>query len=204
MMMPFYEPELIRRARRHQQRDEHLSVRGDPRGGDHRLTNGSPPAGTNGFYWKTFDVFTGQLPESTIETAEAAGDYRFPFWANPIPKFINGTGAGGVTPASYSFIATLAQANNDSAHSPATTCDGQSDYGGTTFVNCLWYTGESGLQQNAIEVIFQMPNGLQAYWLGGARPAAGRRVHQHRARLPNPDHRQRRADQRRPGVLRGG
>ncbi|HVZ85886.1 MAG TPA: hypothetical protein VHG72_02900 [Polyangia bacterium] len=169
MMMPFYEPELMQELgvdisqgmNSYQYVVSHEAVTIDSR-------MAVRANGTNGFYWKTFDVFTGQLPQSTIETAEAAGNYRFPFWANPIPKFISGVGAGGVTPQAYSFIATLAQANNDSAHGPGTTCDGQDDYGSSTFLNCLWYTGESGLQQNAIEVIFEMPNGLQAYWLGGA------------------------------------
>jgi hypothetical protein len=120
----------------------------------------------NGFYWKTFDIFTGQLAQKTIQEAEAAGNYRFPFWANPIPKFVAGTG-GGVSAASNSFIATLAQPNKDAAHS-ALPCEGQTNYGGAdTFLNCRWYTGEGGLQQSAEEVIYTMPNGLQAYWLGG-------------------------------------
>jgi cytochrome c553 len=120
----------------------------------------------HGFYWKTFDIFTGQLPQKTIQEAEAAGNYRFPFWANPIPKFVNGTG-GGVTAASNSFIATLAQPAKDAAHT-ALPCEGQTNFGGAdTFLNCRWYTGEGGLQQSAEEIIYTMPNGLQAYWLGG-------------------------------------
>jgi hypothetical protein len=121
----------------------------------------------NGYFWKTSDIFTGQLPQTTIEAQEAAGNFRFPFWANPIPKFIAGTG-GNFNAASLSFIATLAQPTQDAAHGPGTTCDGQTNYGGqSTFYNCLWYTGEPGLQQSAEEVIYSMPNGLQAYWLGG-------------------------------------
>jgi hypothetical protein len=120
----------------------------------------------NGFYWKTFDIFTGQLPQKTIQEAEAAGNYRFPFWANPIPKFVAGTG-GGVSAASNSFIATLAQSTKDAAHT-ALPCEGQTNFGGAdTFLNCRWYTGEGGLQQSAEEVIYTMPNGLQGYWLGG-------------------------------------
>ncbi|MET0593418.1 MAG: hypothetical protein ABW133_12005, partial [Polyangiaceae bacterium] len=76
----------------------------------------------NGFYWKTFDIFTGQLPQKTIQEAEAAGNYRFPFWANPIPKFVSGTG-GGVSASSNSFIATLAQPTKDAAHQ-ALPCEG--------------------------------------------------------------------------------
>ena len=166
MMLPWYEPDLLQELgvdlsqgmNSYQYMVTHEAVTVDSR----MVLRAS---GKYGFYWKTFDVFTGQLPQNTIETAEAAGNFRFPFWANPIPKFINGVGNLGAN--SYSFIATLAQSNNDAAHAPGTTCDGQTDYGSTTDLNCLWYTGESGLQQSAEEVIFQMPNGLQAYWLGG-------------------------------------
>ncbi len=120
----------------------------------------------NGFYWKTFDIFSGQLPQKTIQEAEAAGNYRFPFWANPIPKFVSGTG-GAVSAASNSFIATLAQSPKDAAHQ-ALPCEGQPNFGGAdTFLNCRWYTGEGGLQQSAEEAIYTMPNGLQGYWLGG-------------------------------------
>jgi hypothetical protein len=167
MMMPWYEPELVKELgvdlskgeNSYQYVVSHEAVTIDSR-------MAVRATGTNGFYWKTFDVFTGQLPQNTIETAEAAGNFRFPFWANPIPKFIDGL-AGNVSANGYTFMATLAQANDDSAHGSGTTCDGQTDYGSTSFLNCLWYTGESGLQQSAEEVIFEMPNGLQAYWLGG-------------------------------------
>ncbi|WP_437961999.1 hypothetical protein WME76_21675 [Sorangium sp. So ce119] len=61
----------------------------------------------------------------TIEQAYEQGQIRFPFWAHPIPKFIAGTG-GGVTAASLSFVATLAQPFN----SEPAGCDGQPNYGG--------------------------------------------------------------------------
>jgi len=118
-----------------------------------------------GFYWKTWDVFAGQLPSNlkTIDDAYAAGMIRFPFWANPIPKFINGTG-GGVTPKTLSFIASLAQ--------PAGTeppgCEGQPSFSGISgFLNCRYYTGTDGLQASAEEIIFSLPNGLQAYQFAG-------------------------------------
>ncbi|WP_437679093.1 RICIN domain-containing protein [Sorangium sp. So ce131] len=119
---------------------------------------------SGGYYWKTWDVFTGQLDGDvrTIEEAYEQGQIRFPFWAYPIPKFINGTG-GGVTASSYSFIATLAQPNGTE---PA-GCEGQPSYGGSGFLNCRYYTGTDGLQQSAEEVIWDLPNGLQGYSLWG-------------------------------------
>ena len=119
----------------------------------------------NGYYWKTWDVFTGQLPTTikTIEQAYDEGVIRFPFWANPIPKFINGTG-GGTTRQSLSFIATLAQPLNQE---PA-GCEGQPNFSGIAgFLNCRYYTGTDGLQQSAEEIIFSLPNGLQAYFFAG-------------------------------------
>ncbi|WP_437674117.1 hypothetical protein [Sorangium sp. So ce131] len=119
---------------------------------------------SGGFYWKTWDVFTGQLEGNvqTIEQAYEQGQIRFPFWAHPIPKFIAGTG-GGVTAASLSFVATLAQPFN----SEPAGCDGQPNYGGSQFLNCRYYTGTEGLQQSAEEVIWDLPNGLQGYSLWG-------------------------------------
>jgi hypothetical protein len=56
-----------------------------------------------GFYWKTFDIFTHG--ESDIDQAYAKGDYTYPFWSHPIPKFI--ANQGGTTPGDYSYVATL-------------------------------------------------------------------------------------------------
>lgn len=120
---------------------------------------------SGGFYWKTWDVFTGQLPTDiqTIDQAYDAGLIRFPFWAHPIPKFISGTG-GGVTPKTLSFIATLAQ---PSGTEPA-GCEGQPNFSGISgFLNCRYYTGTDGLQESAEEIIFSLPNGLQAYQFAG-------------------------------------
>ncbi|WP_437520551.1 hypothetical protein WME79_27130 [Sorangium sp. So ce726] len=119
---------------------------------------------SGGYYWKTWDIFTGQLEGNvqTIEQAYDQGQIRFPFWAHPIPKFIAGTG-GGVTAATLSFVATLAQPFN----SEPAGCDGQPNYGGSQFLNCRYYTGTEGLQQSAEEVIWDLPNGLQGYSLWG-------------------------------------
>lgn len=103
-----------------------------------------------GFYWKTFDIFTGQEDEGDPDAR------RFPFWKHPIPKFIRGTG-GGFGDEEYSFIATLAQplkseVDGDAAMTEA--CDPQPNYGGAdTFYNCRYYTGHDGLQQSAEESI---------------------------------------------------
>jgi hypothetical protein len=116
-----------------------------------------------GFYWKTFDVFTGQNDTAHPEKM------RFPFWAHPIPKFVSGTG-GGVTAASLSFIATLAQPlkNQIDGNADLTQrCEPQSNFGGDAFYNCRYYTGQDGLQQSAEEVIWDLPNGLQGYALFG-------------------------------------
>ncbi|WP_165373350.1 hypothetical protein [Sorangium cellulosum] len=119
---------------------------------------------SGGYYWKTWDIFSGQLANGvrTIEQAYETGQIRFPFWAHPIPKFIRGTG-GGVTPQTYSFVATLAQPYGTE---PA-GCDGQTNFGGDQFKNCRYYTGTEGLQQSAEEVIWDLPNGLQGYSLWG-------------------------------------
>ncbi|KYF98032.1 hypothetical protein BE20_36535, partial [Sorangium cellulosum] len=117
-----------------------------------------------GYYWKTWDVFTGQLDGgvNTIEQAWETGQIRFPFWAHPIPKFISGTGIGG-SANNWSFIATLAQPQG--TEPPG--CDGQPSYAGGGYVNCRYYTGTDGLQQSAEEVIWDLPNGLQGYSLWG-------------------------------------
>lgn len=121
-----------------------------------------------GYLWKTYDVFTGQLPSgsgSTIEGAYQAGTIRFPFWANPIPKFIPNPAGGGGTSNSYSFIATL---NQYQGTSPPAACDAQPNFSNISgFYNCRYYTGDGGLQESAEEIIFSLPNGLQAYMFGG-------------------------------------
>lgn len=120
-----------------------------------------------GYYWKTWDTFTGQLPSgiNTIEAAYEQGYIRYPFWANPIPKFVSAFGGGfpGQT-ENFSFVATLAQVQKSQA--PA-GCDGQENFGDPNQYNCRYFTGTGGLQQSAEEVIWSLPNGLQGYALFG-------------------------------------
>jgi len=117
------------------------------------------------YYWKTWDVFSGQL-EGVNDIVEAydQGQIRFPFWANPIPVFVSGQDPT-TTPESLSFIATLAQAFGTVPEG----CDPQPNFAGIDgFFNCRHFTGTGGLQQSASEIIFGLPNGLQAYMLTGA------------------------------------
>ena len=62
-----------------------------------------------GSYWKTWDIFTGQLstPDRSIFDVYRDGgtDIRFPWWANPIPKFVSWT--ANVPDKTFSFIASL-------------------------------------------------------------------------------------------------
>lgn len=118
---------------------------------------------SGGYYWKTWDVFTGQLPSgvNTIEAAYEQGHIRFPFWANPIPEFVSAFGFGE---ENFSFIATLAQVN---ANEQPAGCDDQTNFGDPNMVNCRYFTGTGGLQQSAEEVIWSLPNGLQGYALFG-------------------------------------
>jgi hypothetical protein len=131
---------------------------------DSRLYYRARTAG--GFYWKTFDVFTGQEDEAQPDKK------RFPFWANPIPKFISAFGGGGFGgDEPYSFIATLAQplkTDIDGDAALTEQCDPQPNYGGADqYYNCRYYTGQDGLQQSAEESIWNLPNGLQGYALFG-------------------------------------
>lgn len=120
-----------------------------------------------GWYYKTWDIFTGQLSGGDRNIwdvyAEGGSDIRFPFWANPIPVFVdpdvdrpdNGT---------WSFVATLAQPFG----SQPAGCDGQQNFSGIQgFYNCRHFTGTGGLQQSASEIIYDLPNGLQGYYLTG-------------------------------------
>lgn len=165
MMIPFYAPEL---------EDELGVIRDDGMDSyeyfvtyqaitiDSRLTWRARRR-DGGFYYKTWDVFTGQVEQSqTIEEAYRNGEIRFPFWANPIPVFVNGTDPS-TTPQSFSFIATLAQ---PFGNAPA-GCDPQPSYAGGQFSNCRHFTGTGGLQQSASEIIWSLPNGLQGYALTG-------------------------------------
>lgn len=127
-----------------------------------RISDGK---GGETYYWKTWDVFTGQLPNglSDIDQAYAQGYIRFPFWSNPVPKWVDG-GMGQDSVTNFSFLATLAQRAKNGA---SAQCDGQTNFGDQNQVNCRYYTGEGGGQQSAEEIIWGLPNGLQGYALGG-------------------------------------
>jgi hypothetical protein len=95
-----------------------------------------------GYYWKTFDVFT--TGGKSIDEQYREGQVTHPFWQNPIPKFI--TNQGGTTPDDLTYVASL-------------------PLGG--YANHT-YTGQDGAQASAEEMIWSLPNGLQAYALYGA------------------------------------
>jgi mono/diheme cytochrome c family protein len=96
----------------------------------------------NGYYWKTFDIFTAG--DTDIEKQYAAGKVTMPMWQQPIPKFIKEQ--GGTTPEDLTYVAMLPLGSY---------ADGK-------------YTGAAGGQASAEEVIWSLPNGLQAYAIFGA------------------------------------
>jgi mono/diheme cytochrome c family protein len=96
----------------------------------------------NGYYWKTFDIFTSG--DSDITKQYAAGKVTMPMWQQPIPKFIKEQ--GGTTPEDLTYVAMLPLGSY---------ADGK-------------YTGQAGGQASAEEVIWSLPNGLQAYAIFGA------------------------------------
>jgi cytochrome c553 len=98
------------------------------------------------YYWKSFDIFTGSGQE-------------YPFFENPIPKFV--TIVGGED-RNYSLLATLATPQIGSE--PA-GCNAQSTFG--SYSICTQYTGTGGVQQHASETFWELPNGLQAYAIFG-------------------------------------
>jgi hypothetical protein len=98
------------------------------------------------FYWKTFDIFTGS-------------GQQFPYYDHPIPKFVT---LGGGEDRNYSLLASLAQPQ---VGSEPEGCNAQSSFG--DYAMCTQYTGTGGVQQHASEVIWELPNGLQAYAIYG-------------------------------------
>ena len=101
---------------------------------------------TGGFYYKTFDLFA------------LGGEQVFPFREHPIPKFVSSAGA---VPTDLSLIASLLQPTGGA---PA-NCNASTKSGGFTL--CTNYTGDNGVQQQASEIIWDMPNGLQGYAIYG-------------------------------------
>jgi len=95
-----------------------------------------------GYYWKTFDIFTEGNYDRQKE--QRAGRVTYPFWNHPIPKFIKEQ--GGTTPEDLSYVASLPLGSYADAK----------------------YTGAAGGQASAEEVIYSLPNGLQAYAIFGA------------------------------------
>jgi hypothetical protein len=96
----------------------------------------------HGYYWKTFDIFTSG--DGDIGKQYASGKVTMPMWQQPIPKFIKEQ--GGTTPEDLTYVAMLPL---------GTYADGK-------------YTGQAGGQASAEEVIWSLPNGLQAYAIFGA------------------------------------
>lgn len=99
-----------------------------------------------GYYWKSFDLFTGQ-------------GQVFPYFQHPLPKFV--TVAGG-TDKKFSLLASLAQPQSGSEPSG---CNSKSSLG--SFATCTNYTGTGGVQQHASETFWLLPNGMQAYAIFG-------------------------------------
>jgi mono/diheme cytochrome c family protein len=95
-----------------------------------------------GYYWKTFDIFTSGDQE--IEKQYAQGKVSMPMWQQPIPKFIKEQ--GGTTPEDLTYVAMLPLGSYAQGR----------------------YTGAAGGQASAEEVIWSLPNGLQAYAIFGA------------------------------------
>jgi hypothetical protein len=95
-----------------------------------------------GYYWKTFDIFTAG--DTDIVKQYAAGKVSMPMWQQPIPKFIKEQ--GGTTPEDLTYVAMLPLGSYADAK----------------------YTGQAGGQASAEEVIWSLPNGLQAYAIFGA------------------------------------
>ena len=95
-----------------------------------------------GYYWKTFDIFTSG--DYDIDQTYREGKVSYPFWGHPIPKFISNQ--GGTKPEDLTYVATLPLGS---------------------YAN-LKYTGAEAAQASAEEMIWSLPNGLQAYPLFGA------------------------------------
>lgn len=127
------------------------------------------------WYWKSWDVFSGQLASGRDKSIfevyqdETGRDIRFPWWANPIPKFVQSLSVRDGD-ANFSFIASLAQTSPTvpGFTNPNTTgCNNQRGFAGGDFGFCRNYTGTGGGQQSASEIIYSLENGLQGYYLTG-------------------------------------
>jgi hypothetical protein len=128
------------------------------------------------WYWKTWDIFTGQLASGRdksifdVYNDSTGRDIRFPWWANPIPKFVKWLDVADDN-SSYSFIASLNQTFGTTggfgfAGSNAPGCNNQPG-AVQGFGFCRNYTGQGGAMQSASEIIYSLENGLQGYYLTG-------------------------------------
>jgi hypothetical protein len=108
-------------------------------GGGRQMFRGT--ISSNGYYWKSFDMFTGS-------------GQVFPGFDHPIPKFV--LLAGGEDKKKYSLLATLAQPQGSA---PA-GCDIKGSF-------CTHYTGTGGIQQHASETFWSLPNGLMGFAIFG-------------------------------------
>ncbi len=126
-----------------------------------------------GWYWKTWDIFTGQLSSGRDRNIhdvyrDAGNDIRFPWWANPIPVFVDPQ-VNRKDTTTWSFVASLAQPFTTNPSQIPAGCDPAPNFSGISgFYNCRHFTGTGGLQQSASEIIWDLPNGLQGYMLTGA------------------------------------
>jgi hypothetical protein len=138
------------------------------------LWRANRPSGS--WYWKTFDIFTGQLASGRDKSifdvyADPTGrDIRFPWWANPIPKFVKWLQVADDNTA-FSFVASLNQTlgtagGSGFAGGNVAGCDNQPG-AVSGFGFCRHYTGVGGAMQSASEIIYDLPNGLQGYYLTG-------------------------------------
>lgn len=130
----------------------------------------------DGWYWKTWDIFTGQLASgrdrsiNDVYDDPTGRDIRFPWWANPIPKFVDPLAVRDDR-GTYSFIASLNQTFGDNggfgfAGANAPGCNNQRG-AVQGFGFCRNYTGQGGAMQSASEIIYSLDNGLQGYYLTG-------------------------------------
>lgn len=130
----------------------------------------------DGWYWKTWDVFTGQLASgrdrsiNDVYDDPTGRDIRFPWWANPIPQFVDPRAVRTDTRGTYSFVASLAQTSESVpgfTRPDAPGCNNQRGFAGGDFGFCRNFTGTGGGQQSASEIIYSLDNGLQGYYLTG-------------------------------------
>jgi hypothetical protein len=103
-------------------------------------------SGRGDYVWKVVDMFAAG--NVNVNELYAKGETRFPFWANPIPKFI-ASQQGGTTANQYTLVATIS------------ILDGSGDNGGG------YYSGKDGGQQLEGEMLWSLPNGLQGYAMFG-------------------------------------